>query len=246
MTVDDTAAAAAAAKGNVDRAEADIASGSRSITAAALHKLRDAWRHADLAAKGERARAEQVRAQARLDGLAAVGAEVDKLAESDETTALADAIRAVAATCARVRQLVKAHDAAVAELAEAARDLGAEPIAPGGPRRTSARVGVIGGRGKGDSMAHERIVVSPVGDHLRAALEHALGGDPDRAVAEIQPVTVRPERKRPDHLIRNRRSGNIIAMTAELNAEMLAQIRSGDIEELFGHDVDLYMEGELG
>lgn len=238
-------AAAAAAKGDVDRAEADLASGTRSITATALHKLRDGWRHADLAAKGARVRAEQERRDARLKGLEMIGIEIDKIAASGEAGALEAALRDVAAACARVRQLAGAHDATVTELVDAAADLGAEPPAPGGPRATSARVAFRRDRANGDAVMHGRTLVRPVGHQVQAALTYAMEGDADRAVAEALPVTVLPEPKRPEYVLRHQRSGNIIAMT-DLNQALQAQVRSGDLEILSGHDVDRYMEGTLG
>lgn len=238
-SVDDAAAAAAAAEQDVDRAETDLASGSRSVTAAALHKLRDTWRHADLTAQSARQRAEQQRREARLSGLTAIGAEVDKLAAGDEMEALGDALRVVAMACARVRDIAGAHDTAVASLVAAAADLGAEPMAPGGPRGTSGYVAV-----KGTAIIHKRVTVSPVGSRIRAALEHAMSGDPDRAVAEVGAATQLPEPKRPDYLLRGA-NGMIISMTGPLNQGMEAQVRTGGVTLLSEHDIDLYMAGEL-
>ena len=239
-SVEDAAAVAAAAKGDVERAEAGLASGSRTITATALQNLRDKWRHADLAAKGARARADQDRRDARLRGLTAIGSEVDKLATGDQTEALAGALRVVAMACARVRDIAGAHDAAVAELVAAAEDLGAEPMAPAGPRGTSGYVAV-----KGATIIHKRTTVSPVGSRINAALGHAMSGDPDRAVAEVGAATQLPEPKRPDYLLRGS-GGMLIPHYGPLNSGMEAQIRTGAVTQLSGHDVDAYMRGELG
>ena len=239
-SVKDAAAAATAAKSDMDRAESEVASGGTSVTAPLLHKLRDTWRRADLAAKGARVRAEQDRRDARLQGLTAIGAEIDELATSDETVALADAIRDVTAACIRVRELAAAHDNAVAELAAAAEDLGAEPMAAGGPRATSARVAVRNG-----AVIHEYTAVSPIGTRVQVALEHAMNGDPDRAVAHVRAMIQLPEAKRPDYLLRDVRSGNLVALSAELTDGMRARIRSGDLEVLSDFDVDRYMAGEL-
>jgi hypothetical protein len=237
--------AAAAAEQDVDRAETDLASGTGGVTASALHKLRDAWRHADLNAQGARVRADQERREARLKGLTAIGAAVDTIAASDAAAAMERALRDVAAACARVRELAGAHDASVAELVSAADDLQAEQAAPGGPRATSARVAVRRDRTNGDSVMHGRTLVSPVGTKIDAAIAYAVDGDADRAVAHARPAVDLPEPKRPDYLLRDVRSGNLVPQTGELNAAMHARIRSGDLEVLAGYDIDRYMEGEI-
>jgi hypothetical protein len=244
-SVKDAGAAAATAKRDVDDAEAELASGSPSVTASALHKLRDAWRHADLAAQGAQVRAEQDRRNARIKGLEMIGTEIDKLAGAGTAAAMEDALRDVAAACARVRELAGSHDAAVFEFVQAAEDFGAEPPAPGGPRATSARIAVRKDRANGDSVLHGRTLVSPVGSKIQAAIAFAVEGDPDRAVAHARPAAELPEPGRPKYLLRDVRSRNVIAMTSEPAEAMYSRIRSGDIELLSGYDIDLYMAGEL-
>jgi hypothetical protein len=245
-SVKDAGAAAATAKRDVDDAEAELASGSQSVTASALHKLRDAWRHADLTAKGAQTRAEQDRAADRLKGLEMIGAEVDKVAASDTAAALEGALRDVAAACTQVRELAGTHDKSVSELVAAATDLQAEPPAPGGPRATSARIAVRKDRANGDSVLHGRTLVSPVGTKIQAAIAYVVEGDADRAVAHARPATELPDPDRPRYLLRDVRSRNVIAMTSEPDAAMYSRIRSGDVELLSGYDIDRYMEGEIG
>jgi hypothetical protein len=243
--VQDPQAAVAAAKTAVDQAEADLVSGKRSISATALNKLRDGWRHADLTAQCTRVAAEEQRRSARLEGLEAIGAEVDKLAQPEHTGPLNQALRDVTAACARFRALAEDHDADVADLIAAAADLRTETAAPAGPRETSAYVAL-----EGDSIAHRRTTVRPLGSRVQAALGHALGGDIDRAVAEVRTAVTAPEAKRPDHLLRNARSGNLLAITGSQSDVMKGQLktnnpRSGDLIELDELDVDRYMKGEL-
>jgi hypothetical protein len=238
--VQDAQADVAAARNAVDEAEADLLSGRRSVSADVLHKLRDGWRHADLTAQRTRQAAEEKRRDARLKGLEAIGAEVGKLAQAEHTEQLAEALRDVAAACARFRALADAHDADVADLVAAATDLGAEPAAPGGPRGTSSHVAV-----KGATIIHKRVTVTPLGGHVRAALEHAVSGDIDRAVAEVQSSAREPEPRRPDHVLRNRRSGMLFTTDGDLGDGMRSQIRTGDLIELSGYDVDRYMTGEF-
>jgi hypothetical protein len=241
VTTEDAEKAAAKARRDVDQAEADILTGKRSVTADALHKLTDRWRHADLTATAARRQAEQDGHEARLEGLEAIGAEVDRLAASPQPEGLADALRDIADACARVRSVANAHDADVADLVAAATALRVEPAAPAGPRKTSSFVALKGR----DSISHKAVTVSPVGARIGAAIGHAVSGDLDRALAEVWAVTVISESKRPLHLLRNQ-SGTLFPYGSELNSGMLSQIRSGALTELSAHDIDLYMRGELG
>lgn len=243
--VQDAQADAATAAAAVDQAEADLVSGKRSISAAALNKLRDGWRHAELTAQRSRRAAEEDRRSQRLQGLEVIGAEVDKLAEPQHTEPLAQALRDVTAACARFRGLAGAHDADVADLIAAAADLRAEPAAPDGPRETSSFVAV-----NGAIIAHRRVTVRPLGNRIQTALGHAVSGDIDRAVAEVRTAATAPEPKRPDFLLRNVRSGMIQPIYGPLNDGLKAQLkstnpRSGELEELSDYDVKRYMEGSL-
>jgi hypothetical protein len=76
---------AAEAAEAVSLAEARLARTGRGVTATALHKLRDAWRHADLAAAGARERAERERQAARMAGLEEIGQQVDGHASASLT-----------------------------------------------------------------------------------------------------------------------------------------------------------------
>jgi len=131
---------------------------------------------------------------------------------------MADALRDIATACARFRGLAAAHDEAVADLAAAATDFGAEPEAPGGPRPTSAYVAVDRG-----TITHRRTKVSPVGDCANA-LSKAMQGEVDAALAEIRTAIQVREPKRPDYLLRGP-NGQLIAITGDLNPAMAAQIR---------------------
>jgi hypothetical protein len=243
--VQDAQAAATAARNDVDQAQADLLSGKRSISADVLHKVTDRWRHADLTAQRARLTAEEERLSERLKALEAIGTEIDKLAQPEHAEQLAEAVRDIAAACARFRTVAEAHDADVADLVAAATDLRAEPAAPGGPRETSSFIAV-----KGATIAHRRVVITPLAGHAQAALAHAMSGDVNRAIAEVRAVAMAPEPRRPDHLLRNARSGMLVPIYGELNDGMKAQLRasnprSGDLDELSDDDVDRYMKGEL-
>jgi hypothetical protein len=238
-------AEAAATAAAVDQAEGDLVSGRRSISAAALNKLRDGMRHAELTLQRTRTAAEEQRRSARLQGLEAIGAEVDKLAEREHTEPLEQTLRDLATAAAHFRTLAAAHDADVADLVAAASDHQAEPAAPEGPRATSSFVAVNRG-----TIAHRRVTVRPLGDRNQAAIGHAVNGDISRAVAEVRTAAEMPKPKRPDHLLRNERSGMLVPIYGPLSDGMQAQFksnnpRSGELEELSDHDIDRYMRGEL-
>lgn len=237
-TVTQAEADAAAARENVDRTEADIATGNRRVTASALHKIRDAWRHADLTAEGARKRADQERRAARLAGLEQIGTAVEQLAASTETAAMTGALRDVATACARFRELAAGHDAAVAELVAAAQDHGVEPAAPGGPRGTSAHVAVEHG-----AIVYKRTRVRPLGS-CSPALSKAMEGDVAGAIAELDITTHQAEPKRPDYLLRGE-NGMLIAITGELNGPMAGQISTGVVQRLGEREIDRWMAGEL-
>ncbi|WP_269858745.1 hypothetical protein [Streptomyces sp. RPT161] len=238
-SVKETTDAARQARREVDQAEARIAGGERGVTAEALHKLRDKWRHATLSAQGAAARAEQEAKQARLDGLTQIGVEVDRLVADDTTGAIQGALRDAAKAIARVRGLAGAHDARVGDLIAAAADLDVEPLAPGGPRRTSAHVAV-----DRESIVHKDQRVMPVRRQVEMALGLVLGGDVEAGVAEVRPVVPLRVQERPDHLLRGR-GGLLVPVHGHINTHQMAQLRSGDLVELGQRDIDRWMSGEL-
>lgn len=223
----------------VKKAETQLASGG-SVGFEALHKLRDRWRHADLAAQGAQAKAEQERTQARLDGLNAVGAEVDQVAAAEPGKAMQEALAQVAQACQKVRALADGHDATIVALVAAARDLQVEPKAPGGPRATSGHVAV-----DGQWVAHKATVLVLVRERVEQALQHAVAGDVERAAHMARPVIEAPAAKRPDHLLRGG-NGVLHPIDGDLNSGMQAHVRSGALVPLTELDIDRYMAGELG
>jgi hypothetical protein len=229
----------AQARAQVNQAEAKLASGTGNVSASVLHRVRDAWRHADLSARGAHERAERERRQARLDGLAKIGTEADKLASGVALAGIGEALRDVAEASARVRRLASAHDGAVAELITAAQEFGAEPEAPGGPRSTSAFVAIRSG-----ALVHQATAVRPVSEHAQGALALAVAGDIARADAAVSPaIRLRPAR-RPDYLLRGP-NGMLLPFYDALTPVMEAQVRSGDCQRLDEQDIDQYMAGEL-
>ncbi|MGW3193706.1 hypothetical protein ACWDBD_03780 [Streptomyces sp. NPDC001118] len=223
----------------VKQAEARLASGDRSVSAEALHRLRDRFRHASLAADGAQARAEQERQAARLEGLEQVGAEVDRLVSDDTTGGIREALRAAAVAVSKVRALAAMHDGRVADLQAAAADLDVEPIAPGGPRRTSARVAT-----DPESIMHRDSRVTFVSGQVERALGLVLAGDVEAAAAEVRPVVPVRLVERPERLFRGR-GGVLVPLSAHPNTHQLAQLRSGDLVELGQADIERYMAGEL-
>jgi hypothetical protein len=228
------------ARRSVDQAEDDILAGKRSVTAAALHKITDAARHAALSAEAARQRAEQDRANARLEGLEAVAAEVVNLAASEYPPGLAEAFADIADACARAQSIASAHDADIAELTAAAKRLGAEHAAPGGPRKTSAFLALTG-----NGITLKDKTVSPVGGRIGAAITHAIRGDAERAAAEVRTVRETVPAKRPGHVLRQVSNGLLFPVHGDLNQFQLAKLRKGEMTELSAAEIDLWMKGEL-
>jgi hypothetical protein len=228
---------AAQAAEAVSKAEARLAATGGGVSSGALHKLRDAFRHADLAARGARERAERERQAARLGGLEEVGAQVDAFAAT-AVAGLSDAVAEVAAACARVRELGAGHDAAVADLIAAANDLDVELRAPGGPRKPSAFVATGPG-----AIQHRTTEVRQLGAAVEAVIGHAAGGRVDDAMAAAVVVQdVKPARA--DHYYRGL-NGAIIGLDDPVNAGMAAQITAGDLKELSAAEVTRFLAGEL-
>jgi hypothetical protein len=223
---------------DVSKAESQLASGG-SVGFDALHRLRDRWRHADLAAQGAQAKAEQERVQARLDGLTQVGAEVDNHAATDPGQALRAALEQVALACGKVRALADGHDFTVAALVAAAQDLQVEPKAPGGPRATSGHVAV-----DDKSVVHKATLLVPVRERVEHALQYAIAGDVARAAEVVRPVKQAPAPRRPDHLLRAS-NGILHPIDGDLNAGMQAHVRTGALVPLSEVDIDQFMAGEL-
>lgn len=238
-SVTDPQAAVQDANVKVRQAEALIASGDRSVTAKKLHELRDRWRHSVLSAQGVQARAEQEQRQARLEGLQQVGTEVDRLVSDDTAAGIRDALQEAAQAIMRVRGMAAAHDVRVADLIAAAADLEVEPLAPGGPRSTSADVAV-----DRESIVHRDQRVTPVRRQVEMALGLVLQGALEDALAEVRPVVPLRVEERPDHLLRGR-GGVLVPVHGDLNTHQLAQLRSRDLVELGQGDIDRYMRGDL-
>ena len=222
----------------VDAAEAQLASGARGVSAVALSKLRDRFRHADLTARGAHERAEQERQAARLSGLGEIGDQVDSLAASSSAE-MAGALRTLAAAAGQVRALAAGWDGAVAELVAAARDLGAEPPAPSGPRKSSGFITV-----RDRAVVHKRTEVRPVAPHLDQAIAAAVSGDAEQAITLAAMVTGLPEPRRADNYFRAT-GGQIISYDNPLPGGIAIQVTSGELVPLSEVEVAQYLEGTL-
>lgn len=232
--------AAAAAGAEVQQAEAQIASGARrSMTASALNKLRDGWRHAELTKEGARASAEREHREARLRALREVGAQADELAASLPAE-LPGAVAVLVAAVGALHQLAGEWDATLAGLVSAASELNAGPQAPGGPRETSAYVALTGR----DTLMHKSTELRPIGPAIQKAIACALEGDAEGALAAVSPVTLR-EPQRLDHYLRAP-SGQILGMTDPLPPGVAIQVKAGDLTPLDPAEVEKYLRGELG
>jgi hypothetical protein len=240
---DQAAADAAAAAAAVDQAEADLAAGRRGISASALHKLRDAYRHASLSAEGAKAKAERDREAARLAALGEIGRQVDELAAASVADELAGVFEAIADACARAWSIARTWDTSVHELIDAARDLGAaKEMPPGGPPKSAGHL-AIRERAGDQAITHRRTQLAPVSTQLALAIERAVLGRPHDGLALVTGASELPEPRRPDTLARGG-GGMLIPVFGEPNQQLQNQMRSGDVTVLPKSDVDAYMAGE--
>lgn len=131
-----------------------------------------------------------------MSGLGEIGDQVDALATTGSTE-MAGALRTLAAAAGQVRALAAGWDSAVGELAAAARDLGTEPCAPGGPRKSSGFVAV-----RDRAVVHKRTEVRPVAPHLDQAIAAAVSGDAEQAIALAAMVAGLPEPRQADNYFR--------------------------------------------
>lgn len=227
----------------VAKAEAKLAAGQGGVSPDALHRLRDRFRHATLSAEGLRAKAERDREAARLAGLGEIGRQVDALAENGLPADLGEALQAITDACARARSIARSWDASISELIEAARDLDAGGMAPGGPRETSGRVAVTEHQ-NARTIVHRQTQLAPVSAQVAQAIEYAVLGRPYDGLALMGGVSTLPEPQRPDYLLRGR-GGMLITVFGEPNPQLQNQIRSGDVTVLPPSVVDAYMAGEV-
>ena len=226
------------ARAAVKDAEQAIRTGRRKISPGKLVDLVTKARHADLTAQAAHRAAEQERNDARVAALLELGKQVDAAAAGAGAD-VAEALAEAAAACARVRALAGEHDHVVAELAGAARALGARRPVPGGVRRGDQGIAVSGG-----TVRHAETVLVPVGPQLEAAIGHAVQGDVVSAQAAIQAVQTATTPKRADGYLRGR-GGMIVPVDGPLNEHQVSQIRSGDLVELNESQTLAYLDGEL-
>lgn len=220
----------------VDDLEEGLASGRRSVSAVALNKARDLMRHAELTLAGKQAKAEREAAQARLEALGQLGAQVDALAASAPGR-LEERLRALAAAAEAARAEIALHNAQLADLAEAARELAVEPPAPGGPRESSGFIAFAG-----HGVQHERTAVHPVADPA-AVITLAVAGDVPGALAEALPVRVADPPRRAEHYLRSA-SGALIT-AGDITPALEAQIRAGQLRHLTEPEIAAYLRGDL-
>lgn len=143
---------------------------------------------ADFAAKRlqrTRDRADQAKAARRLLALEAVGNDVDQIHASaaQPDAGMVAAMKQIADAHATLQRLAAAHNDSVREVITRARELGAEPAAPSGPRASSAHVMVARGSRK---IQSGNAIVQMVDKRTMAdAVEFAIKGDTDAAVRRL-------------------------------------------------------------
>jgi hypothetical protein len=240
LTATDVATAereAEEARAAVADAEQAIKTGRRKVTASKLVEILGRRQHAELTAVEARDRAERDREDARRQALKALGAEIDAAAAGAGAD-IAEALADVADAAARVRSLASAHDTRLADLADAARALGARGVAPGGPREADERVALSGG-----GVVHATTAVIPFGESLEESIAHAVAGDLVSARAAVKPVRTLPVPRRAAAYFRGR-GGLLVPVFSELNEGQRAQVMNGDLTPLTESQILAYLAGD--
>jgi hypothetical protein len=203
--------------------------------------------HAD---RADRIRGERDRAVAgqRLQALDAVAGDVKKThdAVSAPDAAMAEGLKMMAEGGAMVDRAVGVHNTGTSGLIGRARELGAEPPAPSGPRASSAHVAV-----KRDSIQAGNMVIQMVAaTTVAAAKEMAIKGDAVGALARLHAAqTVAPPRRADHYYVTG--GGMVHAQDdgqrrdgSQINT-WPAKVAKGEARELDPHEVELHLDGRF-
>jgi len=221
--------------------EADLATGRRTVSADALHRHLDNYRHAQLAAEGAKAKAERAAATARITALGEVGRQVDDLAAADVVDELRDVLQVISDGCARARSITQDWDDSVRKLISTAAGLGVGEPPPGGPAKASGFLAVRTSQGS-QFITHHRVRLTLVGTDLSRAIDRAVLGRPHDGLLLINGVTELPEPQRPRYVVRGR--GGVFTPLEELTEAQWAQVKTGDLQLLEPDEVEAWLRGE--
>lgn len=190
-----------------------------------------------------RQRADQAKAAQRLLALEAVGRDVEQIhADAVQTDAgMVAAMTAITNGYATLARLADAHNARVRATIARARELGAEPAAPSGPRASSAHVTVhtASRHIQSGSAVVQQVDKRTIDD----AVELAIRGDTDAAVRRLHAAhTVAP----PKHADRYWRLRNgLIEPFNDQDPNRVRQAAKGEIDFLTDDERAAYLDGRL-
>jgi hypothetical protein len=191
-----------------------------------------------------RERAHRASAQQRLSDLAEVGAKIDDLAAEAEGPAAAiraAQLQALAATAEDFRASCAAHDQTIRALARWADSLKLINIVGGhGPHADNAHVQVLGPPPFG-GIAHDHTDVLSISHQADRALDAALSGQVDAALALVASVKHRPV-PRAEHYFEVIRTGKIIVTPGEPDHGTTLLILDGQLRPLTEAEIVQHLE----
>lgn len=201
------------------------------------------------ARRAERTRslADQAKAANRLLALDQIGQDVAAYAAeaARPNTGIAKAAAELQAAAATLTALCAEHDAKVIALVDRATVHGVEAAVPSGPRATSAHVAVVPRRyHELGGIQAGQTVVRRIGPRAAEAIQRAIAGDADGAIAHIGAVLQPPPVKRADRYYRAP-GGHIVTQDGPESTEFAGQVRKGQLHRLTDDDADLYLAGRL-
>jgi hypothetical protein len=186
-----------------------------------------------------RQRADQAKAAQRLLALEAVGKDVEQIhADAVQTDA---GMVAITNGYATLSQLADAHNARVRATIDRARELGAEPAAPSGPRASSAHVTVHTGRRhiQSGSAVVQQVDKRTIDD----AVELAIKGDTDAAVRRLNAAHTVAQPKHADRYWRL--PNGLIEPFNDQDPSRVRQAAKGEIDFLTDDQRAAYIDGRL-
>ena len=190
--------------------------------------------------------ADKAKSANRLLALDQVGQDVIALAaEAGKPKAgIIAAVSTLATAAAALQEICRQHDDKVRSLIDRATALDVEPAAPHGPRATSAHVALASRRSHGTAgIAAGRTAVRFVGQNVADALQLAIKGDADGALARIAAVHQQPLPRRADRYYRS--PSGIVSQSGPESTEFAQQVRKRIMTRMSDDEVDRYLDGRL-